>query len=1040
MAPVKTRQHGMTHRTRLLILSGCMFLSGIAGLIYQVVWSRYLTLFIGSSGRAQTIILATFMGGLALGAWLFGRKADTTRTPLRLYASLEIGIGFLGVLYPVIFEPVRGLFLAIVRWLGLSPLTLDIAALVTCAMMILVPTTLMGGTLPVLGRYLIRNVNRIGRRIATLYYLNSFGAVLGSILAGFFLIRLFGLQLTIVLAAIINLFVASLCFVLIAMEERGFIEEPEEAEDLGTPIIRRETAAMRGPLPAGTIALIVIAVSGGVSFLYEIAWIRMLTLVLGSSSNSFALMLSAFIFGITVGSFILSRKKSDEGHFQILGWSLVGIGLTALVSVMCYNRLPLILNQWQNSFARTEHAYGAYAFVAFVICFLVMVAPTVFMGITVPAASRVVADEIQSLGRKVGNVFAVNTCGALIGAAVGGFVLLPWLGIKGMIEVAVALDIVLGLWVLFADGTKPRSAFLRAPVAAALCVLVPLVYVVAAPKWDVRILTSGTYRIRERLDDYEDFLRTIAGLDVTYYKDGRDASIAIVETDTPKGGRSTALVINGKADASTNLDMYTQMMVGHLPMMLHPNPENVLVVGFGSGVSIGAVSLYDTKLVECVELIPEVLESGVAFKDYNHDVLNNPNVKIIVQDAKTHLQTTPYQYDVIVSEPTNPWVVGVAGLFTIEYMETTKRKLRPGGLFVQWIQSYEIMDESFLSILRTFHEAYPYSTLFNLSATDVALVGSMEPFDPDFRRMEEIVEGPAFAADLKRFGIRGLLPILASQMVAKNRTPGPYALLGPINSDFFPTLEYEAQVGFFIGKPTNVPKAMDRRPLSPSQSGLWITRYKPETKPEESMFAEYFEAAKHFTSLYDNAPAAWVELWAEYYPDSVEMRIARARASNERSQKKLDLLSDPMLADNAEAMTGRMKVLFDGYLKSRSWARLPESAVLEQTARQVLEKKLSESALACMILGDLAHDKGSEREAAEYYRRGADLASGKSAEAKEQRARILVRLAGAFASLGEFEQARAALKEAGLPKNNISPIPLSAHIMECRIRQLEQVR
>ncbi len=708
-------------RARLPILGGCMLASGIAGLVYQVVWSRYLALFLGGSGRAQTIILATFMGGLALGALLLGRRADRTANPLRLYGMLEIGIGFLGLLYPLLFEPTRQLFLAIVRTLGLSPFTLSIAAAVTCAVTILVPTTLMGGTLPVLGRYLIAQSRQVGQRIAVLYYLNSLGAVVGSVLAGFFLTRYFGLHGTMFFAALLNLMVAMCCFAMLALG--GDLEPVPDAGSVSAA--SAPAARTRGPMTAARIALVVIGISGGVSFLYEIAWIRMLTLVLGSSSNSFALMLAAFIFGITLGSYLLSLKSSDGGYFRILGWCLVGIGLTALVSVMGYEHLPVLLNQLQNSFARDANAYGLYQFSTFLLCFGVMVVPTIFMGATVPAASRVVADEVSSLGRKVGGVFAINTCGSLLGALLGGLFLLPVLGIKHLIELAVALNLLLGLWVLHANADRPRWAFLDWKVAAALALLVPALYAIKAPEWNLKVFTAATYRVRERIVDLAELKEIVAVRKIVYYKDGKDASIAVAHDPTPKGirERSTVLLINGKADASTNIDMYTQMMVAHLPMMIHPDPNKVLVVGFGSGVSIGAVSLYEPEVAECVELIPEVLEAGEHFRQFNHDVLHNPGVNIVLQDAKTHIQVSPIEYDVIINEPTNPWISGVAGLFSIEYLKAAREKLRPGGLFVQWVQAYEIDDETLFSVLNTCNQVFPYSTIQHLR-TDIVIVNS----------------------------------------------------------------------------------------------------------------------------------------------------------------------------------------------------------------------------------------------------------------------------------------------------------------------------
>ncbi|MEO8377983.1 MAG: fused MFS/spermidine synthase, partial [Candidatus Sumerlaeota bacterium] len=791
------------------VLCGCMFVSGIAGLIYQLVWSRYLSLFVGSSGRAQIIVLATFMGGLGAGSYLFGRRADKTPDSLRLYGLLEIGIAALGICYPLAFDRVRELFIAIVKTMGLSSFGLGVAAAITCAITILIPTILMGGTLPVLGRYLINHPNLVGKRISVLYYVNSLGAVIGTIITGFFLLRWAGLQGTITIAAMLNLVAAAGAFIVRAQSipARVFVEG-DHANDRPVDASARKRAL---------ITMVAITLSGTAAFLLEIAWVRMMTLVLGSASNSFALMLAAFISGISLGSFVLSFKKKDEGYFAILGWSLVAVGLTTLLTLFGYERLPLLLNQWLTSFERAEKNYGWFQLISFLICFSVMVIPTVFMGLTLPAASRVVSQSLGSIGRKVGGVFAVNTMGSLMGAIVGGFILLPLIGIRHLIEVAVAIDVTLGLWILFSDA-EYRARFATSWKCAALCTTaIAALYVIALPEWDLRIFTSATYRTKSRIQNQDELRRMTSGREILFYRDGKDATITVL-SDRSKLGieeKKKTLLINGKPDASTAIDMYTQMLLAHFPMMLHPDPQNVLVIGFGSGVTIGSVSLYHPKLAECVELIPEVIEAGKEFAPYNHDVLNNPNVNIILQDAKTHLQVSQHQYDVIISEPTNPWISGVAGLFTREFLNTARSKMKPGGIFIQWFHTYEIKDESLFSIINTFNEVFPYNAIFNQMGTDVCIVGSTEPFDPDFVRMERTLARPDVAQDLKKFGIEGVFPILSMQVTAKNRSAAPYSTIGGINSDFFPRLEYDAQVGFFVSHRSSLIYLLDRRYTAP---------------------------------------------------------------------------------------------------------------------------------------------------------------------------------------------------------------------------------
>ncbi len=1020
----------------------CFFLSGVAGLIYEVLWSRYLALALGGTGQAQIIILSTYMGGLALGAWLFGNRADTTADPLKLYVGLELGIGLLGAIYPRLFEPVRSLFVGTIKMLGLSPVAWHLSAILACALSILLPTTLMGGTLPVLGKYLIRNRSDIGRRIAGLYYLNSLGAVFGSLWAGFWLIRVAGLEMSMVTAASLNFLVAGTVWILSKIGgTAGTSAEPEPDEDRSKPELQIAKGEPTATNRVILIALSAITLSGFASMIYEVCWIRLMTLVLGSSSFSFALMLSAFISGITLGSFLLSLKRSDGGYYGILGWSELAIGSSALLTILIYQRLPVVLNQWRTSLVREEYAYPIYQCGVFVLCFSVMVVPTVFMGMTLPAASRVASQGLKTLGGKIGDVFALNTIGTLFGAAVAGFFLLPSIGVKNAILVAVTMNLVLGLAILWTDPALFRSGLLRPPSALALTVAGLISYTIFSSGWDIRFLTAGTYRSRRRIESFAHFRREISRRELLYYRDGADASIAVSSDKDPRKGHVLALLINGKADASNDTDMVTQVMLGHLPMLIHPKPENVLVVGLGAGVSAGAATLYDPRRVDCVELIPEVVEAARHFHEYNHDVVDNPKVKIVVQDAKTFLQMAPDSYDVIINQPTNLWITGVAGLFTREYYEACREKLRPGGMFELWIQCYDIQDVSMFSILNTFHEVFPYSTIFNLSSADIAVIGSTEPFKPDFPRMKDLLDLPGVSAELAPFGIRDLLPILSMQMAAKNLTPGPHVTLGGMNSDFFPTLEFEASKGFFIGSNATGLKMLDRRNWAPGLGGLWIEQYHPNPQPPESSFASYFEQLNRMSSLQDNALSAWCDLWERSYHGSTRIRLARSRIPDNNELGRLALLDDERLTSSTEAMEMRTRLLVRQYEADRNYAHLPDAQPLRASLERLVGESPSSRPWGLMILGDLEADALKFDSAVQRY---AEALKGLSvgvadSSAEDLRTEILIRLAEVHLDLNMPDTAQEDVSE--FREEDLSAkLSLRLHLLRCRILQAEGKR
>lgn len=1022
---------------RLFVLYLCFFLSGVAGLVYEVVWSRYLALFVGSTGEAHIIILSTYMGGLALGSWLFGRTSDRVKSPLALYLVLEVGIALFGFLFARFYEPIRDLYIAMARGMQLTPAGMHAASAVAAVLSILGPTTLMGGTLPVLAKYLIRSDRAVGRQISSLYYLNSFGAVVGSLWAGFLLIRTIGLELSLYLAGSLNLIVAGLGYLL--LKAGGVHSKESLAEEAAAPsAVVAEGADAPHSARIAKVAMLVIGVSGFVSMVYEVAWIRLLTLVLGSSSFSFAVMLAAFIFGIACGSFLLSLKRTDGGYYRILGWCELGIGLTALVSIMFYEELPVVLNQWRHLLSRTPEAYSVYEFIKFVFCFLVMVVPTIFMGATLPAASRVVADSAGTLGRRVGMVFAINTVGTVLGAIIAGFQLLPGIGIKHTIEFAVGLNLLLGLAVLFTDAPVPRRAILRPAVGLALSVLVPVYYFIASPSWDQRVFSAATYRIRGRIESLDELKARLTKREFAYYKDGTDATIAVARDPIPRGnGVNLALLINGKPDASTEGDMQTQLFIAHLPLLIHRNPEDVLVVGLGGGTTLGAASLHPLKSLECVELIPEVVEAARFFGDYNNNVLDNPKVKIIHQDAKTHLLVTNKKYDIIINEPTNPWIAGVAGLFSTEYFEVAKSRLKPGGLFLQWFQVYELEDPTLYSMLATLQKSFPYSTLFNFSSQDVAVIASTEPFSPDMARMEAILSRPEIAADLKRYGVTGPLPLLNMQMVNKADTPEPYLRAGRINSDFLPKLEYEANRGFFVGTRAEGIRLIDRRPYSPRRSRLWVADYVPSQPPAEQVFADYLGAFTIFGSLYKDSLQAWVDCWGAYHPDSPRMKFSRVQLPRAQTEAKAMVLGDESIASSPEGIIGRARLLHRQYQESRSFMRLPDSTAAREAIQRMIDSAPSERFAGHVMLAEMDHDAWNLEAALANFSEAIRAANALSIP-PENPARIeaMLQLVELLADMGRIKEASDLLGDTG-EKAGAAADPMRFRILQAWVTQAE---
>lgn len=413
----------MNRRPRHLLLYACVLLSGAAGLVYEVVWAKYLSILFGNTTYAHTVVLATFMGGLALGAFLLGRLADLTREKLLLYALAELGIAFLCVWTPRLAAFSRTLYLAAARIHPPQSWELTLLMCVIGAAIMLPPTILMGGTLPILSAALTASFSGRGKTVARLYYVNSGGAVLGTLACGYYLIYRLGLGCTLLAAACVNLLVGSLVLGL-----RILSGAPGRGERVNGG---QGVAPAAYPRTAAAITLCVLTVSGMAAMLYELVWIRLLSLVLGSSTYSFSVVLAAFIFGITIGAFLVSRRPPKEGAaFRALGVCEAGAGFLLILSIPFYERLPYLFMGLSDLLSRRPASFPVYEGIKLLISFLVMLPPTVALGMTLPLASIVVPRTRERLGRSVGGVFASNTTGNIVGALATGLALIPALGLK----------------------------------------------------------------------------------------------------------------------------------------------------------------------------------------------------------------------------------------------------------------------------------------------------------------------------------------------------------------------------------------------------------------------------------------------------------------------------------------------------------------------------------------------------------------------------------------------------------------------------------
>lgn len=728
------------------------FFSGFTALIYQMVWMRELVLVFGASMFAISTLLTAFMGGLALGSWYFGKRAARYAHPLSVYGFLELGIGAYAFLVPFLFSSLIPLYQALATLFDFSFYIFSLVRFILAVLILLLPTALMGGTLPVLAeRY--QNRETVGRGIGLLYAFNTFGAVLGVLGAGFFLLPALGLQKTVLLAALLN---GTISLLAIYAGKRESTAAAARRPDPPFP------PAARTPFKR-TVLLSVFALSGLSAMIYEVVWTRILTLILGSTVYSYATMLSTFLLGLAAGSFLFSLllKRSSQ-PLLLLALVQGGIALSAFVGEFLFPVLPTLFFKFLELF----HSWSQIRSAAkFIISAGVMLIPTLLMGGVFPLVIHLLtsgdrsekASEIKSasesngsshLGSIVGRAYAVNTLGTIAGSFSVGFILLPLLGIQKSLHVAILTNAFLSLilWMLLRETDKKHPFGGTRRLAAGGVVAFFLVVTFSTPPWNPLLMSS-------------DLFGKLSTLNLLFYKEGISSTVTVVQHPTLAKLPHLTLAIDGKANASTTGDMKTQVLVGHIPMLLAPEAKNVLSIGHGSGITTGSIAAHPLNRLVTLEIEPAVVEASRIFEPFNGKVLEDPRVKLVEDDARNYLLRSDEQFDVIVSEPSHPWRSGSSKLFTREFFRIGRAHLRPGGIFTQWIHFYGIRAPELKSVIGTFHTVFPHILIFYTDAGDLILLGSERPFNLDRGEIARRMNIRSVAEDLARADVYSLFDL-----------------------------------------------------------------------------------------------------------------------------------------------------------------------------------------------------------------------------------------------------------------------------------------
>jgi spermidine synthase len=777
-----------------------VFLSGAAALVYQVVWVRSLTLVFGGSHHAVTAVLAIFMAGLALGGYVIGRLVDRVDRPLRLYGWLELGIAASALAFAGLMAVYPAAYVPLARGKDDAVVYLTVLRMAFATVALIVPTTLMGGTLPVLARFAGRRPEALGRPLSFLYGLNTLGAVVGAVVTGFVLLRLYPVRTALLMAVATNAVVAVLSFVLQARQPAA-IGDAGEAPPAPAPSAPAADAGGRledEPVPAlaGRLVLGGIAVSGFCALGYEVLWTRVLAVAIGASVYGFTIMLAAFLTGIALGSKAYGllggggagRPGRAARAIVAFGVIQVVIGLTALLVTSALRDVAVNAIRLQALFTGTDvGAFGARAWAGFTLAFVYMAVPALFMGAAFPAAGEVHARRRGEVGRAVGEVLAYNTAGAILGAAVSGFALLHLFGLERSLELLALLNAGIGILVLAASA-RARWPVVVAGVATAAALVALSLAPAGLRFWDTKYLAIFRSNQPQAFATPAMVREAVENTDVLYYAEGAESIISVIRV---KGGE-LAFLTNGRVEASSHLQaQQVQLTLGHLPALLARDPRRVLVVGLGSGMTAGATSAHPTvERVTLVEIEPRVTGVARTFAPYNHAVLDSPKVRLVINDGRNFLMTTRETFDVITADPIHPWFRGAGYLYTTEYFQLAARRLTPGGVVAQWLPIYELTPDDLRSIVRTFRQHFPHTLLW-LTHYDAELIGSNSPLLLDEGELGRRMSVPAVAADLAKV-MMGSPADLLSYFVMGTQGMAAFSRAGILNTDDRPHLEFSA--------------------------------------------------------------------------------------------------------------------------------------------------------------------------------------------------------------------------------------------------------
>ncbi len=802
--------------------------SGVAGLIYEAVWARYLKLFLGNDAYAQALVLAIFLGGLALGAALAGRLSSRIPRPLLAYACVEGVVALLAIIFhPVFVGATRVSFESVAPWLA-NPTLIEIYKWLLGGLLLLPQAVLLGATFPLLAAGVARSRPAdSGRVLAWLYFTNSLGGACGVLLNGFLLVPWFGLPGAVLMAGLLNALVG----LAVALTDRLFPASSSQPLDGALP---KQSVRL-----APWLCLLAAAVTGAASLVYEIAWVRLLALVLGSSNHAFELMLSAFILGLALGGFFIrNRVDKLKNPLFTLGVIQLVMGALAAATLFFYREVFLLMGWLLQALQRSDPGYLIFQIGSHAIALVVMLPATICAGMTLPILTWY---QLAGEGgeRAIGRTYAANTLGSIVAVFTAVHLLLPGLGVKGALLTGAALDLVLGAW-LVSRAMQPAGAWYHPRrLAGAVAATAVLLLGILIPQLDSRVLASGLFQnARTQLPEFSENHR------ILYHKDGKTSALTVTESNHGDGITTRGFLTSGKGNGGLFLDQSGERvsadepsfgLVGLLPLAFKPDAARIACIGLGTGLTAhAALASPKVEQLDVIEIEKRTVESAAFFQQAVPRALGDPRSQVHIADAKTFFASRPERrYDVVLSNPSNLWVSGVSGLFTREFYQVVARALEDDGLLMQWISLYTTDVEMVASVVAALDVHFEDYALYLGTDNDLLIVawkkGQAPPLSPKVFEYEEA--RPLLA----RYGIESLDDFQLRFVGDRSTTRTYFDLFEtPANSDYFPLLESRSLRAFYL-----------RQRFQPFRS--WQTRLSREFHAQAERPADWRPAtAKHF--------------------------------------------------------------------------------------------------------------------------------------------------------------------------------------------------